>query len=229
MSKPWGKRPSPALVISILALFVALGGSAYAASKIGTKDIKNNAITPAKIKKNAVTTAKLKDNAVTGSKINEGSLGSVPSAATATNATNAVNAENAKNWSRYATSGLKKASVGQSVTLLTVGPFTMTGKCKDLGGGNIEAATYLTTSQPGSNMYSYEDSYYENDFDPGTEAEIGESISSTTAEVGFWYSYYTNFTATSGDGATLLRGDANNSVLAFGAQCAFQVDVINNA
>ena len=40
MSKLRAGRPSPALVISLLALFVALGGSAYAATKIGTKDIK---------------------------------------------------------------------------------------------------------------------------------------------------------------------------------------------
>ena len=63
------KRPSPALVIAILALFVALGGTAYAAAKIGTKDIKNNAITAAKIKKNAVTGPKIKNDAVNSNKM----------------------------------------------------------------------------------------------------------------------------------------------------------------
>ena len=74
-SKLRSRRPSPSLVISILALFVALGGSAYAASKVGTKDIKKNAVTAIKIKKNAVTTAKIKGNAVTGAKVDEGTLG----------------------------------------------------------------------------------------------------------------------------------------------------------
>lgn len=91
MSKPGSRRPSPALVISILALVVALGGSAYAESKIGTKDIKKNAITAAKIKKNAVTTPKIRKNAITGAKIKEASLGPVPNATDATNAVNAVN------------------------------------------------------------------------------------------------------------------------------------------
>ena len=39
MSKRFS-RPSPALVISIIALFVALGGTVYAASKINGKTIK---------------------------------------------------------------------------------------------------------------------------------------------------------------------------------------------
>ena len=143
MLKIRAKRPSPSLVISILALFVALGGSAYAASKVGTKNIKNNAITAAKIKKNAITTAKIKNEAVTGAKIKEASLGTVPSAVNAdnaTNATNAANAANAANFSRFFSSGMKKASIGQTVPLLTVGPFTITGKCADKGGGLTQAA-----------------------------------------------------------------------------------------
>lgn len=48
------KRPSPALVISCLALFVALGGGAYAAialpkNSVGAKQLKANAVTSAKV------------------------------------------------------------------------------------------------------------------------------------------------------------------------------------
>ena len=58
-------RPSPALVISIIALFVSIGGVGYAASKIGTNDIKNQAVTKPKIAKKAVETGRLDDQAVT--------------------------------------------------------------------------------------------------------------------------------------------------------------------
>src|SRR5436190_19882290 len=49
------RRPTPSLVISILALFVALGGTGYAAIKlpknsVGSKQIKKNAVTGAKVK-----------------------------------------------------------------------------------------------------------------------------------------------------------------------------------
>lgn len=75
--------PSPAMVVAVLALVVALGGSAWAVSKIGTKQIRNNAVTTPKLKKNAVTAAKLKSGAVTGPKIANGAvtsrkLGTVP-------------------------------------------------------------------------------------------------------------------------------------------------------
>jgi hypothetical protein len=64
--KPARRRPvlSFANVVSVLALFVALGGSAYAATQIprnsvGTKQLKNGSITAAKIRNGAVTAAKL--------------------------------------------------------------------------------------------------------------------------------------------------------------------------
>lgn len=58
-------RPSPALIVALLALFVSIGGVGYAASKIGTNDIKNQAVTKPKIAKKAVTTGRIADQAVT--------------------------------------------------------------------------------------------------------------------------------------------------------------------
>src|SRR4051794_41880677 len=58
------RAPSPALVISALALFVALAGTSYAAlaiphNSVGTAQLKNSAVTGAKIKNGAVTAAKV--------------------------------------------------------------------------------------------------------------------------------------------------------------------------
>jgi hypothetical protein len=58
-------RVSSAHVIALAALFVALGGTAFAAAKIGTNDIKNQAVTKPKIAKKAVTTGRIADQAVT--------------------------------------------------------------------------------------------------------------------------------------------------------------------
>jgi hypothetical protein len=64
------RRPSAALVISLVALFVALGGSAWAVHvKLGKNDVKAK-----NIKKNAVTTKKIKNDAVTADKVNDNTL-----------------------------------------------------------------------------------------------------------------------------------------------------------
>lgn len=62
-------RPSPAMVVALIALFLALGGIGYAAATIGTNDIKNSAVTAKKLHKKAVTTKKIKKNAVKTPKI----------------------------------------------------------------------------------------------------------------------------------------------------------------
>jgi hypothetical protein len=87
-----GRRPGHATVVAYLALFVALGGSALAATQITGKQIKNGTITSADIKNGSIKGVDLKKNTLTGTQINEARLATVPTAANATNATNATNA-----------------------------------------------------------------------------------------------------------------------------------------
>jgi hypothetical protein len=73
-------------VYGLLALFVALGGTSWAAThlpkhSVGSKQLKNKAVTAAKIKAGAVTGAKVKPDSLTGASINESTLGIVPNAA----------------------------------------------------------------------------------------------------------------------------------------------------
>ena len=63
------QRPSPALVISLIALFAAIGGSAYAAAQIGTNDIKDKAVKTAKLGSKAVVAGKIAPKAVKSGKI----------------------------------------------------------------------------------------------------------------------------------------------------------------
>jgi hypothetical protein len=84
-------RLTYANVMSTVAVFLVLGGAtAFAAAKIGSSQIKANAILTGKIKKEAVTTAKLKSNAVTGAKARESTFGQVPQAAHALTADTAA-------------------------------------------------------------------------------------------------------------------------------------------
>jgi hypothetical protein len=83
-------RPSPSMVVALAALFVALGGTAYAATKLP-----KNAVGTAQLKKNAVTGAKIRKNAVAGSDVKESSLGKVPKAVRADAAARADSATSA--------------------------------------------------------------------------------------------------------------------------------------
>jgi trimeric autotransporter adhesin len=58
------KLMHPATFISLAALFVALGGVGYAATRIGTKQLKNRAVTGPKLANNSVTSPKIRAGAV---------------------------------------------------------------------------------------------------------------------------------------------------------------------
>jgi hypothetical protein len=90
-------RPTYANVTATLALFVALGGGAYAAgslpaNSVGTKQLRRNIIGAANIKNKSITGAKVVDKSLTGANINESTLGKVPSAAAADSAASANHA-----------------------------------------------------------------------------------------------------------------------------------------
>jgi hypothetical protein len=83
--RAWIRLPSPAMGVALIALLVALSGTTYAAVRIGTKQIKDNAITSSKIRngavknidlaRNSVVTAKIVAGAVTGLQIRDASIG----------------------------------------------------------------------------------------------------------------------------------------------------------
>jgi hypothetical protein len=82
------RAPSPALVISLIALFVALGGTTYAAT-----NLPENSVGTEQLRKSAVTSVKIKRGAVTAPKINTKGL-TVPTALHARSAASATNATN---------------------------------------------------------------------------------------------------------------------------------------
>jgi hypothetical protein len=77
------RRPSAAMLVALLALFVGSAGGAYAANVINGKNIQNGTI----------KASKLKANTLTGSQIDESALSQVPNANHADTATNAKHAD----------------------------------------------------------------------------------------------------------------------------------------
>lgn len=73
-----GPRPSPAMVVAVLALFIALGGISYgvATGSIDSREIKNG----------SVKGKDVRDDSLTGADVTEASLGRVPAAGAAAEA-----------------------------------------------------------------------------------------------------------------------------------------------
>lgn len=74
-------KPSPAMAVALVALFVALASGAYAqanlpANSVGTAQIRNNAVTNAKIANNSVGTLKIRARAIGPARLANGAVGS---------------------------------------------------------------------------------------------------------------------------------------------------------
>jgi hypothetical protein len=135
MSKLKWTRPSPALIVSVIALIVALAGTAYAAQRINGGSIVKQSIGGGKLKKNTLT----------GFQINTSKIGTVPSAKRATNvfwvvANNPAGANNVT-LARTNTSGVTQQESGGAVTVNF--PFDVSG-C-----ANVAARNNAATGTPG--------------------------------------------------------------------------------
>jgi hypothetical protein len=113
-------RPTPALVVAFVALFAAMGGLGYAATKL-----KPNSVKAKNIKAGAVTTDKLANGAVTTPKL--------AADAVAPNATNAVNAMNAEKLGGVAPGGCQTGWLKASAVIDT-GPLTDANPDMDVPG-----------------------------------------------------------------------------------------------
>ena len=81
-------RLTYANVMATMAVFLALGGGAWALTR--------NSVGPRQIKPNAVRSSDVKNNALKGPDVNEATLGQVPSSEEATTADDATSAESAQ-------------------------------------------------------------------------------------------------------------------------------------
>jgi hypothetical protein len=79
-------RLTYANTMATLAVFIALGGSAYAALRVpphsvGPRQLRSGAVTTGKVASQAITAAKVAEHSLTGAQIDLAQLGTVPDAA----------------------------------------------------------------------------------------------------------------------------------------------------
>ena len=149
------RRPSGSMLVALLALFVALGGSSYAALKITSSNIKNGTIKGLDIHSSTITGSKLKKNTLTGTQINESRLGTVPSATSATNAVNATNATNAGSAANAAKVGgvavgkidFRAPASTSATTIFDSGKLKLAASCSAAGALTLTASTSVDHAQ----------------------------------------------------------------------------------
>jgi hypothetical protein len=153
------RRPSPAMVIAIVALVSSFAGPAIAdqASVIAAK------LNGSKIKARSIPGSALRNNTITGKQVKESKLGKVPSAKkadSATNANSATNATNATNSSQLAGKPgsdylLKTDTAADSSKLGGKAPNQYVSFGGEVGsGGTTLQGTGFTPSKGGTGSYS---------------------------------------------------------------------------
>jgi hypothetical protein len=152
MNKLWSRRPSPAMVVAVIALVVALAGTAYAAQRING----------GAIIKQTIGGGKLKKKTLTGFQINTNKLGTVPFAKISTHTFWAV----VNNPASPGNAALARAS-GPNITATEGGgavtvtfPFNVTG-CADVAARNnagttVPQAGYAQTNTSAANPNAVE-------------------------------------------------------------------------
>ena len=67
-------HPATATAIATVALFAAMGGPSWATGLIGTKQLRNNAVTAPKLAPNSVSALKVRAGAITQAKLAAGAV-----------------------------------------------------------------------------------------------------------------------------------------------------------
>jgi len=111
------KRPSAAGIVAVLALVLAMGGTATAAKLFTGKDIQNKSLTGKDVKGKSIGKGKLKLDTLGGDQIDESALGKVPSAAAADTAATATSAASADDAAKLG--GVPAANVVRNVEYIT--------------------------------------------------------------------------------------------------------------
>ncbi len=127
--RPRLRAPSPALVIAVIALFVALGGAAYAAlgkNEVKSRNIAPKAVTGSDIASNAVKSSKINAAAVNASKLAGGAVDAGAIADGAVTRTK-IKAQ-AVTTPKLADGAVEEAKLGDgAVTAAKLGPGSVTG------------------------------------------------------------------------------------------------------
>jgi hypothetical protein len=228
-------RPSPAMVVALVALSVALAGTASALpghNRVKRDDIARNSVSASDIRKNAIRTRHIKRGQVTRSKIAKRSIDSALVATDALTGEDVLESSLAKvpdadkldgkDSSQFAsTTTVSRVALtsGQTQLLYSAGPLSLTARCTISPGGD-KAEILIATTQDNS-AFDAADSDADldsSDPDTGRRFVFAEGTSGTPA-----FSRVADGFAIAPDGSEIGGASlyAGVNVLGFTSQCLF--------
>jgi hypothetical protein len=187
------RRPSPALVISCIALFVSLGGVSYgvATGFIDSREIKNNQVRSSDLRNNTIRTFDIRNNEVrgfdirnssvqgrdvalntlTGADVSEQDLGKVPSA-TAADSAAAAGGVTPKAFAYVGETG------SAFVPVLNLGGLAVEARCLAGPALEVRANPAVQNSEISSQLAATTEN---EDFDPGDNFLLVDAVTSDGA------------------------------------------------
>ena len=197
-------RPSPALIIASIALFVSLSGVSYgvATGFIDSREIKNNEVRSIDIRNNEIRTRDLRNNevrgidirnstvqgrdialnAVTGEDVKEDTLQKVPSAMLADTATSAQSADEVGGieMRRIAFTGEAGASFTE---ILNLGGLVLEARCAPATG--LLQVQANPTAANGEFASDFTGGVNDDDFDPGDDASAATNADDEVGQLAY--------------------------------------------
>jgi hypothetical protein len=198
------RRPSPAMVIALIALFVSLSGVSYgvATGFIDSREIKNNEVRSIDIRNNQIRTRDLRNNeirgidirnstvqsrdialnAVTGDDVKEDTLQKVPSAMLADTATSAASANEVGGieMRRIAFSG---EAGGSFTEILNFGGLQLEARCAPATG--LLEVQANPTAMNGEFASNFSGGVTDDDFDPGDDASAATNADDEVGQIAY--------------------------------------------
>lgn len=195
------RRPTPALVISCVALFVSLGGVSYgvATGFIDSREIKNNQVRSSDLRNNSIRTFDIRNNEVrgfdirnssvqgrdvalntlTGADISEQDLAQVPSAVAADTATTATSVGGVTPKA-FAYAG----EIGSAFApVLDLGGLVLEARCVAGPFLEVRANPAVANSEISSDIGAFNN--HDIDFDPGDNTPIVDNAGNATGSALF--------------------------------------------
>jgi hypothetical protein len=204
------RRPSPATAIALVALFVALGGTSYAALVVTGRNVRNGSLTGADVKTNSLTGVDIRgihgadvtNNSLTSADVAESKLGKVPTAKTADRAVSATTATSASNVNGLGVRkfSLKIPSGGPEAVVAAAAGVTVRASCP-AGAPAVRATSDVNDAVISVSVVNGGNASFggvDKDFDIGQSADLDQNADNGTGVVA--YSTPTGATATASYG-----------------------------